>query len=182
MPASCIERGVRELCRLRAPGVHGHRASALGARGFTLPELVIVLVLLGVLAAVALPRLGAASAMRETAWRDQVVAALRHARATAISHRRLVCATVQSGSVQLAIAAAHGAAACNTALSAPDGTAAWASEAATIATTVSPAGTLYFQPSGRVSSDAAGLVASGRTISIGGETAIRVIGETGHVD
>jgi prepilin-type N-terminal cleavage/methylation domain-containing protein len=149
--------------------------------GFTLPELVIVLVLLGVLTAVALPKLDGALAMRETAWRDQIVAALRHARSTAISHRRLVCATVASGSVQLAIATAHGAGTCTAALAAPDGSAAWAADAAAIATTVTPGGPLYFQPSGRVTSDGAGVNAAARTIAVAGESAITVIGETGHV-
>lgn len=149
--------------------------------GFTLPELVIVLVLLGVLAAVALPKLDGALGMRETAWRDQVVAALRHARSTAISHRRLVCATVASGHVQLAIATAHGTSTCTAALAAPDGSAAWATDAGSIATTVAPAGALYFQPSGRVTTDGAGAAAGTRTIAIAGEAAITVIGETGHV-
>jgi MSHA pilin protein MshC len=149
--------------------------------GFTLPELVIVLVLLGVLAAVALPRLQGAIAMHETAWRDQVVAALRHARATAIGHRRLVCATVATGSVQLAIAPVHGATACTAALPGPDGSADWAHSATPVSTTLTPAGTLYFQPSGRVTSDGAGLVASSRAIVIAGETDIVLFGETGHV-
>lgn len=162
MRASCTER----QCR---------------ARGFTLPELVIVLVLLGVLAAVALPRLQGAVAMHETAWRDQVTAALRHARATAIGHRRLVCATVTSGSVQLAIAAAHGATTCTATLPGPDGHADWARSTTAVATTVTPAGTLYFQPSGRVTSDGAGLAASSRAIGIAGETDVVVFGETGHV-
>ncbi|MFO1219343.1 MAG: prepilin-type N-terminal cleavage/methylation domain-containing protein [Burkholderiaceae bacterium] len=151
------------------------------ARGFTLPELVIVLVLLGVLSAVALPKMGSALAMRETAWRDQVVAALRLACSTAISHRRLVCASVASGSVQLAIAPTPGATACTAVLTAPDGSATWAAEPSGIATTISPAGTLYFQPSGRVTSDGAGASASSRTIAIAGESAITLIGETGHV-
>lgn len=162
MPASCSERRRR------------------GA-GFTLPELVIVLVLLGVLAAVALPRLQGAIAMHETAWRDQVVAALRHARATAIGHRRLVCATVASGSVQLAIAATHGATSCSATLPGPDGSTDWAHSATAVATTVTPAGVMFFQPSGRVTSDGAGLVASSRAIAIAGETDVVLFGETGHV-
>lgn len=162
MPASCSERRRR-------------------GTGFTLPELVIVLVLLGVLAAVALPRLQGAIAMHETAWRDQVMAALRHARATAIGHRRLVCATVTSGAVQLAIAPVHGATTCTAALPGPDGSNDWARSAVAVATTLTPAGTLYFQPSGRVTRDGAGLVAGSVAIGIAGETDIVLFGETGHV-
>jgi prepilin-type N-terminal cleavage/methylation domain-containing protein len=163
------------------------RASCIDASprqdaGFTLPELVMVLMLVAVLAAVALPKLDGALSMRSTAWRDQVLAALRHARSVAQSHRRLVCATVATGSVTLQIAAAHPANACTSTLPGPDGAAAFAVDASAIATTLAPGGNLYFQPSGRVTSDGAGSAAANRTITIAGETDIVVIGETGHVE
>jgi MSHA pilin protein MshC len=152
------------------------------ARGFTLPELVMVLVLVGVLAAVALPKLDAALTLRNTAWHDQVVAALRQARGTALAHRRLVCADVATGSVQLSIATTHPASACVTPLPGPDGQAAFARDDAAAATTVLPAGTLYFQPTGRVTRDGAGTLAGDRTVTVAGEDTIVVIGETGHVE
>jgi hypothetical protein len=49
-------------------------------------------------------------------------------------------------------------------------------------TTVSPAGVLFFQPDGRVTSDGAGTTASNRTISLTGASSIVVRGETGHVE
>lgn len=158
------------------------RASCSESRGFTLPELVTVLVLVGVLAAVALPKLDAAFTLRDAAWRDQVVAALRQARSAAHAHRRLVCAEVATGSVQLSIAATHPASACVSALPGPDGHAAFARATAAAATTVAPTGTLYFQPTGRVTRDGAGTLAADRTITVTGEDAIVVIGETGHVE
>jgi MSHA pilin protein MshC len=157
-------------------------ASCTESRGFTLPELVMVLVLVGVLAGVALPKLDAALTLRSAAWRDQVVAALRQARGTAISHRRLVCVDVATGSVQLIIAATHPASACVTPLPGPDGNAAFARDAAAASTTVAPAGTLYFQPTGRVTRDGAGTLVADRTVAVVGEDAIVVIGETGHVE
>ncbi len=157
-------------------------ASCTESRGFTLPELVMVLVLVGVLAAVALPKLDAALTLRNTAWHDQVVAALRQARGTAIAHRRLVCADVATGSVQLSIATIHPASACGTLLPGPDGQPAFAVDAAAAATSVAPAGTLYFQPSGRVTRDGAGTLVADRAVSVAGEDAIVVIGETGHVE
>ena len=140
-------------------------------RGFTLPELVAVLVIVGVLAVVALPKFDAGLSLRSDAWRDEVVAALRTARQTAVSHRRLVCASVAGSSVTLSIAPANPATACGAALPGPGGTAA-----------VSPAGVLYFQPSGRVTSDGAGSTTSDRSIAISGTgDPITVVGETGHV-
>ena len=64
-----------------------------GARtqGFTIIELVVVLVLLGIVAVAVMPKLDVITSMRGSAWRDQVVAALHHAQSQAASHRRLVC-------------------------------------------------------------------------------------------
>lgn len=147
--------------------------------GFTLVELLAVLVLLGILAAVALPRLDLVSSMRSAAWRDQVLAALRQAQSLSQGHRRMVCVDVATGSVALSIASTHPAAACGTALAGPDGATPWARDSGAPATAVSPAGTLYVQPSGRVTLDAAGTTATSRSITIAGEDAITVVGETG---
>lgn len=150
-------------------------------RGFTLPELVAVLVVIGVLAVVALPKFDAALAIRNDGWHDEVVSALRHARQTAVSHRRLVCASVGTNSVTLTIAAANPATACTASLPGPDGAAAYTSSSVASAS-ISPGGTMYFQPNGRVTSDGAGATASSRTIAISGSDTISVIGETGHVE
>lgn len=158
------------------------RCGARRARGFTLPELVAVLVMISVLAVTALPRLQGALSFRDDGWRDQVVAALRLAHKTAVGHRRLVCADVASDRVTLSIAAANPATACTASLTGPDGTASVAAAGGGAAASVSPAGTVYFQPSGRVSRDGAGSQVAGRTITISGQTAILVVGETGHVE
>ena len=57
----------------------------------------------------------------------------------------------------------------------------WAVDGQSLAVTVTPAGTLYLQPDGRITSDGAGLAAVNATIAIAGEAALQITGETGHV-
>ena len=149
--------------------------------GFTMVELIAVLLLTGILAVVALPRLDGALAMRGAGWNDQVRAALQHGRSLAQGHRRLVCATPITGEVRLAIASAHPASSCDTPLAGPDGDARWAVDSNGLSMTVSPAGTLYFQPDGRITSDGAGSSTVNVSISVTGERVINLVGETGHV-
>lgn len=63
------------------------------SRGFSLVELIMVLVLVGVLLATVVPRLGADAAMKGEILREQVLVALRHAQKVAIAQRRMVRAT-----------------------------------------------------------------------------------------
>lgn len=150
-------------------------------RGFTLVELVAVMMIIAVLAVVALPRLDVAINLRSDAYRDQIVAALRLAGHTAVGHRRLVCVQVAAQDVSLSIAAANPATACGSTLPGPvDGSHARAQGAAT--SSLAPAGTLYFQPGGRITTTGAGSTAGQWTISVSGATPITVTGETGHVD
>ncbi|EHR70225.1 hypothetical protein BurJ1DRAFT_1353 [Burkholderiales bacterium JOSHI_001] len=145
-------------------------------------ELVAVLLLVGVMAVVVVPKMDVALALRGTAWRDQVLASLRLAAATAQSHRRLVCVDIASGSVTLRLATANPASSCDQALAGSDGSPNTASVANAPATTVSPAGTLYFQPDGRVSSDGAGTSLADRSISVAGEPDISLVAQTGHAN
>ncbi|MEK8049208.1 type II secretion system protein [Ideonella sp. DXS22W] len=145
-------------------------------------ELIAIVLLLGVLAAVVVPRLDSALALGGSAWRDQVSAALKTARSLAQGHRRLVCASVATGSVTLSIAATNPASACTGTLAGADGQSAWARDDGSHTTTVTPAGMLYFQPDGRITSDGAGTSTVNASIAITGESAITLTGTTGHVD
>jgi MSHA pilin protein MshC len=86
-------------------------------RGFTLIELIMTMVLMGVLAAVAVPRIFNVSAFDARGFHDQTLAYLRFAQKTAVAQRRTVCvtlATVPNSSVTLAMAAAAGTYDCAT--------------------------------------------------------------------
>jgi MSHA pilin protein MshC len=150
-------------------------------RGFTLVELIAILLLLGVLAVVAMPKLDGALAARTEAAHDEAVSALRYASQTAQSHRRLVCADVSATGIALRIATNRGATACDTALRGPDGSASYTANASGAAFTLSPSGTVYFQPDGRATSDGAGATASSRALAIANATGITIVGETGFV-
>ncbi|MFN0186168.1 MAG: Tfp pilus assembly protein FimT/FimU [Aquabacterium sp.] len=152
-----------------------------GLRGFTMVELIAVLMLLGIAMVTVLPRMTAALDLRNEAWRDQVLAAVRHAQTTARSHRRLVCAALGDGAVKLSIARERAAGGCDVNLPGPDGDGAWAREPSGIATSVSTGGELFMQPDGRITVDPEGIKTDVLTISIAGAADIVIDGETGLV-
>jgi prepilin-type N-terminal cleavage/methylation domain-containing protein len=165
--------------KLREPMAFGD-----GQRAFTLVEMIVVMVLLGILAVVALPRLAGSDAFSEAGFHGEVVAALRYAQKTAVSHRRLVCAQVTSTSVTLQIAASNPAAACGTTLlRAPNGADAFASTGSTsLALTAGTLPTtLFFQPDGRITTDAAGSGLWSVGITVPDQSAISIAGATGYV-
>jgi len=78
-------------------------------RGFTLIELIMVIVILGVLAVFAAPRILNNSDLYAKGFHDESLAYLRYAQKTAIAQRRTVCVTFPSSS-SLALAIASNAA------------------------------------------------------------------------
>lgn len=92
-------------------------------RGFTLIELIMVIVLLGILAVVAAPRMFSSTDFYARGFHDETLAMLRYAQKTAIAQRRTVCVAFSApapASATLSIASAAGASACNTSLTGPN--------------------------------------------------------------
>jgi MSHA pilin protein MshC len=80
------------------------------ARGFTLIELIMVLVLIGVLAVFVAPRINSADFMGR-GFHDETLALLRYAQKSAVAQRRVVCVAFGADSATLSMAAA-GVASC----------------------------------------------------------------------
>jgi len=73
----------------------------LKARGFTLVELVMTLVIIGVLAVFVSPKFSMLSGFDEVGYRDKVRATLEFARKAAVAQRRNVCVTVNGSGLLL---------------------------------------------------------------------------------
>jgi len=72
-------------------------------RGFTLIELIMVLVLLGVLSIAVVPRAVDLATFGERGFHDETLALLRYAQKTAIAQRRTVCVALNANGVALTI-------------------------------------------------------------------------------
>jgi prepilin-type N-terminal cleavage/methylation domain-containing protein len=140
-----------------------------GCAGFTLVELVMVLILIAILAAVALPKMTDTSLWGLRAYSDSVVSELQSARRMALAQRRPIVATVSTTGVTLAYAAGGSIAT----LACPSGASPCIAETGSITfnsgnsgSTVTSAGAVF-------------------TITVSGGASfsrqLRVDGETGHI-
>ena len=89
--------------------------------GFTLIELITVIVLSGVLSVFVAPRMLDMSAVNARGLQDETLSFLRFAQKAAVAQRRVVCLAFTPRSVTLHISAAPGSSVCDTPLRGPAG-------------------------------------------------------------
>lgn len=152
-------------------------------RGFTLIELVMVLVLVGVLAVFAAPRLLATSDINARGFHDETLAYLRYAHKTAIAQRRTVCVgfTVSGAVLTIAVAASSTSCAGNP-LRGPKGESpATVSASPSIAYSMAPT-SFNFNGLGQPIDSGTGAPFGTQTIQVAGASgSITIESETGHV-
>jgi len=93
----------------------------INQHGFTLVELVTVIVIIGIVSAVALPRMFSRDLFDSRGFYDQVISSLRYAQKTAISQRRQVCVTFPTASSMLLQTSSVFGGPCNIDLQSPGG-------------------------------------------------------------
>jgi MSHA pilin protein MshC len=144
------------------------------------------MILIGVLAAIGIPRLMGDKNMEGAVFGDQVVSGLRRAQKIATGHRRTVCATVGPKAVIVRLYVGNSCSLAVTGLTDDD----YATTDSVLTVKSTPA-TLYFQPDGRITTDAAGTTAvSAGAVDISGNVngqnttfrTIHVEGTTGYVE
>jgi MSHA pilin protein MshC len=157
------------------------RAELRQARGFTMVELIVTLIIVGILAVTVMPRFADRRDFEAAGYADQVRASLEYARNAAIAARRNVCVAIGSG-------AAAGSLTFTRASAAGDGAAC----AAALAIPQRGAGeNVLTRPSSLAASDvggtlggfvfrASGAASGGGTLTVGSHT-LTVVAATGYV-
>jgi MSHA pilin protein MshC len=141
-----------------------------GQRGFTLIELIVVMILVGILGVAVLPRFAEKSVFEARGFKDETLALLQYAQKAAIAQRRYVCVTFTgTTSASLSVGATT---ACGTPLAGPTGVAPFSVTARSGGYAATPTN-FYF--------DAVGRPSVGQTISISGSSSLTVETETGYV-
>lgn len=158
------------------------RGRCVGQRGFTLIELILVIVMLGILAVYAVPRMFNSSDFNARGFSDETLAMLRYAQKTAIAQRRTVCVAFGASTATLRIASTSAVSTCDTNLVGPKGDSPGTITAKTGVTySPTPAG-LGFDGLGQTLSSAGAVLGAARSIQVGGAAnTITVEAATGYV-
>ena len=144
-------------------------------RGFTLVELIVTLIVVGILAVTVIPRFANRTDFDARGFYDGTLSILRYAQKSAVAQRRQVCVAFGAASVTLMIDTNFGDGTCLTPLTGPNGVAPYA-VAAQPGVTFAPTPTNFaFLPSGAAS--------LGQTFSVNGlpGRTITVVATTGYV-
>lgn len=161
-------------------------------RGFTMTELITVIVIVGIMAAMVAPRFFDRKIFDSRGFYDQTISTLRYAQKTAISQHRFVCAqfsaaNVIPGTVTLTTGPNNS---CGTPLISPSGQTSYVISSNNASFSASPAGPgISFDCLGRprsvgagLCSDTAGVLAAPTIITVNNYgTSITVERETGYV-
>lgn len=146
-------------------------SSVLKQRGFTLTELITVMVIVGIIAAVAVPRFFERNTFDSRGFHDQVISTLRYAQKSAIAQHRFVCVGFAANSITLTYGAT---AACGSNLAGPAGQTPYTVAAPTADVTLSGGTPFSFNPLGSAS--------AAQSITVSGiATPITVVADTGYV-
>ena len=138
--------------------------------GFTVMELVTVIIIAGVLAVVAIPRF-TRSTFDDAQLYDETLAALHYAQRAAMAYQRTVCVTFSGGNqLSLTYASGYGSSTCNTNLVPPGGNSATYVLSAPGSATYTAAANFSFDRVGRPSAAQAITLSSGRIITVEAET------------
>ena len=161
-------------------------------RGFTMVELIMVMVMVGVLAAIGIPKLMGGNTTGALVFGDQVASALRHAQTSAVSHRRVVCLATTARTLVMRIRTAPSTttelctAAFGPLLQRADNDTYDSSDATVTMTMTGAPANLYFQPDGTITGTPAGAPLGGVSIAIqlAGKTQRTIVfeGSTGYVE
>ena len=145
---------------------YGRPKQNMKVSGFSMVELITTLIIVGILAAVAVPRFFNQQAYSDRGFYDQTLAITRYAQKSAIALRRNVCVNIAPPSINLTYASAAGSgSACDTPLPSPVGGSSPFTITAPSGVTLSPSTTATFTALGSVGTTTTITVAS-RTITV----------------
>ena len=142
--------------------------------GFTLPELIAVLVILAVIAAVGAPKL-VTSGFGDSRFVNEASSALRYAQSAALAMQRTVCVTTNATSVTLTYNATYGSTSCGAAALTPPGGGAGPYQV------TAPTGSSFTAGTGTFTFDRAGRPSAAQALTVSGGSQIIVEAETGYV-
>lgn len=144
-------------------------ANPTQSSGFTLIELVMIIVILSIVSVIVLPKFGDNSAFQARGFADQVLATLRYAQKSAIAQHQNVCVTLTATTLTLKMDNS----ACSTDLNLP------ATQSNTL---TAPSGISLSTTAASLTFNALGQASTAATVTISGVTApITVEAETGYV-